>query len=135
MKVIIAILVLASVLVAGCVGQSPTTQQPPPVTGPAVREFNVTIFHTGYSPSSFTVNKGDTVRFRVLTSPGTIEHMHGITIDAYNINEDALSVTEPKVIEFVADKSGTFSVYCKTCWDGIFGRGHPDIRTSLTVVG
>ena len=100
-----------------------------------VKEFHVTIGHTFYSPASFVVHKGDTVRFLAVAAPGTGSHNHGITIDEYGINqavtrEDASNLV---VIEFVADKQGTFTVYCKPCWDGPYGRSHPDIRATLVV--
>ena len=107
----------------------------PPVTSSHFDEFNVTIFHTGYVPNSFTVNKGDTVRFNILTGPGTESHHHGITIDAYGITQVVPSSTTPITVQFRAYKAGTFSIHCGTCKDGIFGTGHPDIRATLTVQG
>ncbi|MBI4175698.1 MAG: cupredoxin domain-containing protein [Candidatus Aenigmarchaeota archaeon] len=132
---------LAVLVVSGCTGGS---QAPPaggggggggsgePVT-PGAKTFSVTIGHTSYSPASFEANRGDTVRFLAKVAAGTESHNHGITIDEYGINEAVTSSTEAKAIEFVADKAGTFSMYCKTCWDGPFGRGHPDIRATLVV--
>ncbi|GEM_PF-2110964 len=135
MRLLALLPLLAIVLVAGCVGQAPSTNTE--TSGgaivPGIKEFHVTIFHTGYQPSIFTVDKGDTARFLVKVAPGTESHMHGITIDEYGINEASASSTQEKAIEFVADKAGTFTIYCKTCWDGLFGRGHPNIQATLTV--
>ena len=136
------ILLILIVIVTGCVGQSNQGN----LSGsnnnidstPGLKEFNVVISHTSYSPNRFEVNKGDTVRFSALAAPGTgtesgLSHNHGMTIDEYNINQAVTSEKTPTTIEFLADKSGTFSIYCKTCWDGPYGRGHPDIRATLIV--
>jgi len=142
-----AFLVLSVLLVSGCVSQyggtqtggtgtNQTTTAPP--SAPGIKEFSMTIGHTFYNPSTITVNKGDTVRIMAVSATGTglesgVSHNHGITIDEYNINVAIPSETRPVVISFVADKTGTFSIYCKTCWDGPFGREHPDIRATLVV--
>lgn len=130
---------MAVVVVAGCASAPseiiPAPQQSPQ---PGTSQFSVTIAHTAYSPSTFEVAAGDTVRFIALAAKGTgaesgFSHNHGITIDEYEINAAVPSETTPTMITFVADKAGTFSVYCRTCWDGPFGREHPDIRATLVV--
>ncbi len=46
----------------------------------------------------------------------------------------------PVIIEFVADKEGTFTIYCKTCnddensWKARTSSAHPDIRATLEVL-
>ncbi|GEM_PF-3020527 len=99
------------------------------------KEFFIEIGHTFYSPNKFTVKKGDTVKFFAFSSTGTSSHNHGITIDEYGIDQ-AVTNTErnnPTIIKFVADKAGTFKIWCKSCWEGRFGRGHPDITATLIV--
>lgn len=115
--------------------QQQPTQQP---AGPSEKQFSVTIGHTFYSPNSFETNVGDRVRFLAVASKGTgvesgLNHNHGITIDEYQINAAVVSENTPIVVTFLADKPGTFTIYCRTCWDGPFGRGHPDIRATLVV--
>jgi len=73
------------------------------------------------------------VRFLAVACAGTGTHIHGITIEEFNVNQPVTSETERVAIEFVADKTGTFIIWCKTCWDGPFGRGHPDIRAKLII--
>src|SRR3989304_4692095 len=150
---------IALVFLAGCVTQQQTQNtnltddinpnEMPPVppgsnlggiTLPDVKEFRVTIGHTFYNPSSFTVNKGQTVRFLANAAKGTgdesgFSHNHGIAIDEYGINESVTSedTSNPKVIEFVADKAGEFNIWCRSCWDGPFGRNHPAIEAKLIV--
>lgn len=156
MNKIILLSVLAIVLIAGCTTPTPgtsgngniagNTTQPTggtgnqtPIggnpTGASLKEFRVTIFHTGYSPNSFSVSMGDTVKFLAVTGPGTSSHNHGITIDAYGINKAVTTedTNNPVVIQFLANQKGTFTIYCKTCWDGSFGTSHPAIQATLTV--
>jgi|SRR3989344_7124331 len=106
-----------------------------PINGENVKEFNMVIEHRAYTPNSFTVKKGDKVRFLAIAAPGTSSHNHGITIDEFNINVAVLKedVNNPEIIEFVADKAGTFEIYCMPCWDGPFGKGHPEIKATLVV--
>ncbi len=133
------IIILSSILlVSGCVSQTNIPQDQNNATGPALKEFTLTISHTSYSPSVLTVNKGDMIRVNAVSVRGTglesgFSHNHGVAIDEYNIDVSTPSETTPTVINFVADKSGTFTIYCKSCWDGPFGKEHPDIRAMLVV--
>ena len=141
------ILLSLIIFVSGCasapntlIPQQPAQQTPQQQAPqqPATKQFTVIISHTAYSPNSFEVNKGDTIRFLAVAAKGTgiesgFNHNHGITIDEYGINAVVASENTPTVIEFLADKAGIFNVYCKTCWDGPFGRNHPDIRATLIV--
>ncbi len=121
-----------------------TAPSPPPTSQPVtdvktvsqnVKEFNVLVTHTSYTPNTITINKGDKVRLKAVSVSGTLQHHHGITIDEFNVNQlvDTEDANNPIIIEFTADKAGTFNIWCKTCWDGVFGKGHPDIRASLIV--
>ena len=103
--------------------------------GANVKEFAIEVFHSHYEPSRIVVNKNDKVRLLVFASPGTLNHRHGITIDEYHINM-ATTTEDPNhadKVEFIADKQGTFRIYCASCWDGPFGRGHPNIEMTLVV--
>lgn len=61
-------------------------------------------------PSSFTVKKGDKVKFKIVSKvPGT-NSIHGFTIKDFNVVETA--DTKGKDIEFIADKSGIFPLQC-----------------------
>lgn len=133
-KLFVVVLLSAIVLVMGC-----TQQQANQQTEPGIKEFTMTVGHTFYNPATITVKKGDMVKINAISARGTglesgLSHNHGITIDEYNIDVATPSETTPVVINFIADKEGTFSIYCKSCWDGPFGRGHPDIRATLVVM-
>ena len=125
--------IILVILIAGCTSTSSINQ-----TGPSEKQFSLTIGHTFYNPSTITVNEGDFVKIMAVSSEGTglesgNSHNHGFAIDEYWIDVVAPSETVPVVIAFTANKTGTFSVYCKSCWNGPFGRGHPDIRAQLIV--
>ena len=107
---------------------------------PSLKEFKMLIQHTGYNPVKITVNKGDTVRILATTGAGQEWHKHSVTIDEYSINAvvQTTDTNNPVKIEFVADKSGTFRIYCGTCndddgWKGKTGSTHPDIQAMLEV--
>ena len=135
----VVLLVLIVVFIAGCTAQQPADgQNQQNTTAPSEKQFTMIVGHTFYNPSSITVNKGDMVKILALSAKGTgleggNSHNHGMTVDEYGIDVATLSETTPIVITFVADKEGTFSIYCKPCWDGPFGRNHPDIKATLIV--
>jgi plastocyanin len=137
---------LVAMLLLGCTQPKPIDNGPAPQPSPGsnsgnVKEFNVLIMHTGYQPNSFTVNKGDSVRFVANTAPGTTWHGHGIAIDEFSVNQAVKSedASNPVIIQFVADKSGTFRIYCKTCnadadsFKATTGAEHPPIEATLMV--
>ncbi len=136
----VVLLVLIVISIAGCTAQQPADgqNQQNNQTTTGVKQFTIIISHTFYSPFTITVNRGDSVTIFAKSAPGTgleggNSHNHGMTIDEYSIDAAAPSENTPAVVNFVADKAGTFSIYCKPCWDGPFGRNHPDIRATLTV--
>ncbi len=153
MKLVLMLFLFGILLIAGCSqygGTSGGTVAPSPQPGPTpapsdntkgeVKEFKAVVQHTGYNPAKFTVNKGDTVRISATTPSGQEIHKHGFTIDEYGINTAVQSSDEsnPVKIEFVADKQGSFKIYCKTCNDddgfkGKFGSTHPVIQATLEV--
>jgi len=104
----------------------------------SIRTIMATISHSqGYyfegkaaiDPTTITVNRGDIVK--IITNDMNPSHNHGITIDSYGINQ--VTSGNP-TITFVADKAGTFPIYCKTCLDGPLG-AHPWMTGTLVVNG
>lgn len=137
-----ALPVMLVVLISACVSPAGQNQTPQGEQQPGLKVFKVVIGHTFYSPNTFTVAKGDRVRFLANAAKGTgvesgFSHNHGITIDEYSINQAVATEDEskPVVIEFLADKAGEFRIYCKTCLDGPFGQDHPQINAKLVVEG
>ncbi len=124
--------VVLVVLVSGCTGSTPQPQ-PTTTTSGGVRELSVAITHTGgYSPNTFSVKKGETVRFLATSDP--VVHNHGIAIDEFNVNQAVTAGAggTPQAVEFVADKAGTFRITCKSCEAGPLGP-HPNLIGTLTV--
>ena len=81
----------------------------------------------GASGTTITVNKEDTVK--IITQDNQPRHNHGITIDEYGINQ---VTSQNPVIQFSADKAGSFNIYCKSCDEGPLG-SHPWMTGTLVV--
>lgn len=147
MRLFIVLGLIFALLLFGCASNAPATNSQTSATAPTAaadnaKEFKVTIGHdSGYIPKTFSVNKGDVVRFLAVTEPGTSWHGHGIAIDEYGINQVVRSedASNPVKIQFTADKAGTFKIYCKTCndatnsWKATTGGAHPDVQATLIV--
>lgn len=83
-----------------------------------VKEFNVKAFRFGYTPNEIEVKKGDKVRIKVENS----DTIHGMRIQE-------LGVSGNDVIEFTADKEGTFTWNC----NNMCGKGHTEMSGKLIV--
>jgi len=78
------------------------------LTGGAVKEFTIGESNFKLNPSIITVNEGDTVKITVVNEGGT----HNLFIEDYNERTDIVS-SGSRVLEFVADKAGTFNMWCE----------------------
>lgn len=74
------------------------------VTVKDIRAFNVL-----NEPEALTVKKGTAVTIKIENKSPISE---GFSIDAYNIQE-TIPAGETKVIKFVADKAGAFTIWCQ----------------------
>ncbi len=74
----------------------------------SVKEFTVTGSNFRFSPSTMTVNRGDTVRI-TFRSTGM---NHDFVIDELGVKSSVLPSGGEEVIEFVADTAGTYEYYC-----------------------
>jgi len=112
---------LLVLLLVGVAGAMPATAQE---AAAGFREIKMTAGNYEFSPAEITVKKGDKVRL-VITAT---DRKHGIKIEGYDIDQ-VLNVGDPTIIEFTADKAGTFefkcSVYC--------GMGHRKMKGKLIV--
>ncbi len=80
-----------------------------------VREFkSVVVIYEGskmWVPSTFVVNKGDTVKFELLNNvPDGSDH--GFAINEYKIAE-TVKKGAPSHVEFVTNKAGIFRIFCQ----------------------
>lgn len=74
----------------------------------AVKEFTIVSDHFSFAPNSMQVKKGDHVKITFSNPAGT----HDLKIDEFNVATPKLSGDQNAVIEFVADKAGSFEYYC-----------------------
>ncbi len=74
----------------------------------SIKEFSIDEVPFSMSPSTITVNRGDTVRITVKNKQGT----HDLKIDEFDASTRVLNVGEEQIITFVADKVGVFEYYC-----------------------
>ncbi len=67
----------------------------------------------GWDPEYITVNKGDTVRLRIIGH----DVVHGFAIGKLGIDVGPIVPGEIATVEFVADKAGRFTYYCNVWCD------------------
>ena len=91
---------------------------------PAVKKFSITAKKWEFSPSTITVNKGDTVELSIKSTDVT----HGFFLSAFNVSKN-LAPGETVTASFVADKTGSFSFICST----FCGTGHATMTGTLVV--
>jgi nitrosocyanin len=73
-----------------------------------VKEFTVEGKNFSFSPSTLTVNKGDTVKITFKNSGG----MHDFVLDEFNVKTKPIESGASETVSFTADKAGTFNYYC-----------------------
>lgn len=119
-RIIIVLLLLASVLVVGYL-------VPDIVKSPAPQERIITIEAKkfSYSPEIIEVNKGDKVTINLIST----DVHHGLYIDGYELKTDSIPGQYEGKITFIANKTGKFSMRCSvTC-----GPFHPYMISYLKV--
>lgn len=80
----------------------------PITTTASVKEFTITGKNFSFSPSTITVKKGDRVKITFKNSQG----FHDFVIDEYGVATKQASSPATEVLEFTADKVGSFEYYC-----------------------
>ncbi|MBI4153814.1 cupredoxin domain-containing protein [Candidatus Woesearchaeota archaeon] len=92
--------------------------------GGELKQFSVKAFRFGFEPSTLTVKQGDTVFLQATTA----DVKHGLTIREYGVDLE-LEPGEEQTAVFVADKKGTFEMFCSVpC-----GSGHSSMQGQLIV--
>ena len=81
--------------------------QTPPVSQ-TVKEFTVSGKNYSFSPSVITVKKGDRVKITYMSTQG----LHDFVVDEYGLATKQMQAPGTEVIEFTADKAGSFKYYC-----------------------
>jgi cytochrome c oxidase subunit II len=143
MKVIIIGLLALALLVSGCTqGTGNTLEQKEgdamqkdgaamekngdAMTTGETKEFTIAMTQFDFSPSTITVNKGDTVKINVTSS----DVGHGFSLPEFGVDLKP-AVGETATAEFVADKTGTFTFRCNV----FCGSGHQGMKGTLIVNG
>ena len=109
-------LTLAAVLLALSLAASGQGGEPPAIT--------MTAEKYDFKPDTITVKKGDRVRISITA----LDRDHGLKIDAFQINRK-LPKGEPVLVEFSADRTGTFPFECSE----FCGMGHKKMKGKLVV--
>ena len=78
------------------------------IPAPGVTVYTVTAANFSFSPGTITVNKGDKVRIILNNTEGN----HDFVIDEFNARTKVIRGAGQDIIEFTADKIGTFEYYC-----------------------
>ena len=74
-----------------------------------IKEFTIRESNFKLIPSNIQVSRGDTVRITVINDDGT----HTLFVKGYSERTDIVSSGNTRVLEFVADKAGTFNSWCE----------------------
>lgn len=74
----------------------------------AVKEFTVTGKNFSFSPATIKVKKGDKVKITFENSEG----FHDFVIDEFGAATKQFKAPGTEVLEFTADKAGSFEYYC-----------------------
>jgi cytochrome c oxidase subunit 2 len=87
------------------------------------KEFRLTARKYQFSPTTIGVKQGDRVKL-IITA---IDADHGFKLEAFNIGR-TLPKGEPVIIEFTADRTGSFPFECSH----FCGLGHRKMKGQLT---
>ena len=105
-------------------GQEDEVEEAVVVSDSEIKEFDMTAKQWEFTPSTITVNEGDTVRLNIKSEDVT----HGFAISEFGVNERVLP-GETTSVEFIADKKGEYTFFCSVqC-----GAGHGGMRGKLIV--
>lgn len=85
-----------------------STQPSESETKSETKKFSVNGNNFSFSPNEIRVKKGDTVQITFVNKSG----IHDFVIDEFSVATKQIGSGKQAVVEFVADKSGTFEFYC-----------------------
>ena len=88
------------------------------------KEFFITAKNWEFVPNTITVDKGD----RVVLKVKSIDIDHGLAIPDFNVNLALVPGAEERV-EFIADKTGIFTMFCSV----YCGTGHSEMQGKIIV--
>lgn len=94
------------------------------VTAPTTQTFDIVASQFEFSPSTITVNVGDTVVLNLTTS----DVPHGFSLSQFGASA-TITPGQTKTVEFVADEAGTFTFSCSV----VCGAGHSGMSGQIVV--
>ncbi len=77
-------------------------------TSASVKEFTISGQNFSFTPNKLSVKKGDHVKITFQNTAG----FHDLVIDEYGVATKQAQSPNTEVLEFTADKAGTFEYYC-----------------------
>lgn len=77
-------------------------------TSASVKEFTISGQNFSFTPNKLSVKKGDRVKITFQNTAG----FHDLVIDGYGVATKHTQAPDTEVLEFIADKAGTFEYYC-----------------------
>lgn len=78
------------------------------VAAPKVHDIAIVAKNFKFEPSQVSVKKGEKVTITVKSAEG----VHNLVIGGYDVRSDAKGMGESATVSFVADKTGTFDMWC-----------------------
>lgn len=126
MQWMLPVLLVVILLASGCVSQDEVQTSTSGQTEPTgdVKVFEMTAKQFSFEPNIITVKKGDTVKLAITS----VDVAHGLSLPDFGVNEN-LEPGKTVNVEFVADKTGTFSFFCSVpC-----GSGHNRMSGQLII--
>ncbi|EKD79088.1 MAG: hypothetical protein ACD_41C00174G0001 [uncultured bacterium] len=96
----------------------------PDEAAPVTQTFDIVAQQFEFSPSSITVNQGDTVILKLTTA----DVPHGFSLAQFGVSE-TITPGKTKTVEFVADEVGTFTFACTV----VCGAGHAGMSGTIVV--
>lgn len=88
--------------------EMPAPDAPNTLETSVVKEFTVSGKNFSFTPSLITVKKGDRVKITFNNTEG----FHDFKIDEYGVATKQAKAPATEVLEFTADKVGSFEYYC-----------------------
>ena len=125
-KYLMAVLLVLVLVVSGCSSSTSgsAVASNAPSTG-QVKEVVIDAYSWGFNQNTVQINKGDQVRVTVRSSSGA----HGVAFPDFGVQTGRIAAGSEEVIEFIADKSGSFKYFCNIpC-----GHGHSSMSGQLIV--
>lgn len=108
------VLVLGVILIPRLLGDKDNNQSvveselPEVSSSETVKEFIVEGGDFKFTPNTYSVNKGDTVKvvFR------NVEGMHDFVLEGFNVKTNVIEAGNTETVTFTADRVGEFEFYC-----------------------